>query len=340
MIPTMSRYPSADQGKSPAIPSRRTFLKTGTGLLIALPRIEAVSRAAQQAPTQFQIACMTLPYSQFSFQRALSGLQSAGYKYVAWGTSHREGDGKPVPIIPPDAPPARAKELAARCRDLGLEPLMMFSGIYPEAPEALEVLTRRIQQAEAGGVPQVLTFGHTRGSERQVWVERFKKLGPIARQSGVMIVVKQHGGNTGTGEACAEIVREVADDGVKGRNQRRRPLDIFLYTLGYAEPAYSYQTHWDAVQGLQEAGLRINPRTARCTNIEEVIAYCQALEEHRHALEYDADGVVVKVDSFRWQAALGRQPIIRAGPSPLKFAAQQAVSRCRRSTLAWGAPVR
>jgi sugar phosphate isomerase/epimerase len=211
----MNRQPSAHEGQSPAIPSRRAFLKNGTGLLIALPRIEAVSRVAQQAPTQFQIACMTLPYSQFSLQRALSGIQSAGYKYVAWGTSHREGDGKPVPIMPPDAPPARAKELAARCRDLGLEPLMMFSGIYPEAPEALEVLTRRIQQAEAGGVPQVLTFGHTRGSERQVWVERFKKLGPIARQSGVMIVVKQHGGNTGTGEACAEIIREVADDGVK-----------------------------------------------------------------------------------------------------------------------------
>jgi sugar phosphate isomerase/epimerase len=211
----MNRQPSARQGQSPAIPSRRAFLKNGTGLLIAIPRIEAVSRAAQQTPTQFQIACMTLPYSQFSLQRALSGIQSAGYKYVAWGTSHREGEGKPVPVIPPDAPPAKAKELAARCRDLGLEPLMMFSGIYPEAPEALEVLTRRIQQAEAGRIPQVLTFGHTRGSERQVWVERFKKLGPIARQSGVMIVVKQHGGNTGTGEACAEIIREVADDGVK-----------------------------------------------------------------------------------------------------------------------------
>jgi sugar phosphate isomerase/epimerase len=183
--------------------------------LVALPHVGAVPRAAQQTPTQFQIACMTLPYSQFSLQRALTGIQSAGFKYVAWGTTHRESDGKPVPVMPPDAPPARAKELAARCRDLGLEPLMMFSGIYPEAPEALEVLTRRIQQAEAGGIPQVLTFGHTRGSERQVWVERFKKLGPIARRSGVMIVVKQHGGNTGTGEACAEIIREVADDGVK-----------------------------------------------------------------------------------------------------------------------------
>ena len=34
----------------------------------------------------------------------------------------------------------------------------------------------------------------------------------------------------------------------------RRPLDIFLYTLSYAEPAHSYPTHWDAMQGLQQAG--------------------------------------------------------------------------------------
>src|SRR5438128_1052371 len=47
----------------------------------------------------------------------------------------------------------------------------------------------------------------------------------------------------------------------------RRPLDIFLYTLGYAEPAHPYATHWDAMQGLQQAGLKINPHTARCANL-------------------------------------------------------------------------
>ena len=61
----------------------------------------------------------------------------------------------------------------------------------------------------------------------------------------------------------------------------RRPLDIFLYTLGYTEPAHPYATHWDAMQGLQQAGLKINPRTARCANLDEVIAYCQRLEEQR-----------------------------------------------------------
>jgi sugar phosphate isomerase/epimerase len=157
---------------------------------------------------------MTLPYSQFPLERALRGIKAAGYKYVAWGTTHKEAGGGDVPVIAADAPAEKARELGKRCRGMGLEPLMMFSMIYPEAPDGLTVLTQRIKQAAAGGVPQVLTFGHTQGGNRQVWVERFKKLGPIAREHGVLVVVKQHGGTTGTGQACAEIVREVGDAGV------------------------------------------------------------------------------------------------------------------------------
>jgi sugar phosphate isomerase/epimerase len=205
---------------SSALLHRRAILKAAVASLPAmawhgLPGHAGTAPADTKKATQFQIACMTLPYSQFPLERALTGIRSAGYSYVAWGTTHREKDGKEVPVIAPDAPPAKARELAVRCRDLGLAPLMMFSGIYPEARNAIEVLTSRIRQASAAGMPQVLTFGHTEGSDRSIWTERFKKLGPIARDQGVMIVVKQHGGNTGTGAACAEIVREVADEGVK-----------------------------------------------------------------------------------------------------------------------------
>jgi sugar phosphate isomerase/epimerase len=201
---------------------RRSFLKLGAGLAaagtpaLAAPgrRTEPTERPRRSQPTRFQIACMTLPYAAFPLERALTGIKGAGYEYVAWGTTHRD-DGKDVPVMPTDADPETAKQLGKRCRDLGLKPLMMFSMVYPEAPNALKVLTNRIRQAAAGGVPQVLTFGHTKGGNRRVWVQRFKELGPVARDHGVQIVVKQHGGETGTGAACAAIVREVADDGVK-----------------------------------------------------------------------------------------------------------------------------
>ena len=194
-MPTMNRHSSAGRGQSPAIPSRRTFLKTGTGLLIALPRIEAVSRAAQQAPTQFQIACMTLPYSQFRLQRALSGIQSAGYKYVAWGTTHQGRRWQAGARHASDAPPARAKELAARCRDLGLEPVMMFSGLSRSARRLSRCSRSGSNRPAPAGCRRFSRSAIRKGATHRLWVERFKELGPIARQSGVMIVVKQHGGN-------------------------------------------------------------------------------------------------------------------------------------------------
>jgi sugar phosphate isomerase/epimerase len=171
--------------------------------------------ATRGEPTKFQIACMTLPYAAFPLRRALAGIKSAGYRYVTWGTTHLEDGGKPMHVMPADAPVAKAKELGRTCRDMGLEPLMMFSEIYPEHKDALRVLRHRVLQAEAAGIPQVLTFGHTRGGNDKVWIKRFKELGPVARKHGVLIVVKQHGGNTGTGAACAAITREVADEGIK-----------------------------------------------------------------------------------------------------------------------------
>jgi sugar phosphate isomerase/epimerase len=207
---------------SPQDLTRRGFLGLSATIATAtamFPSRDAILQAAEpntagRRPTEFQHACMTLPYSAFPLERALIGIKAAGYRYVAWGTRHREHNGEQVPVMADDAPPEKAKTLARRCRDLGLEPVMMFSNIYPEHPRGLEVLTHRIQQAAAAGIAQVLTFGHTEGGNKPLWIERFKALGPIARDRGVIVVVKQHGGSTGTGEACAEIIREVNDPGV------------------------------------------------------------------------------------------------------------------------------
>jgi sugar phosphate isomerase/epimerase len=196
--------------------NRRSFLRRAglTGLATAAGPAAAAALQPADNRTQFQIACMTLPYSQFPLQRALAGIRDAGFRYVAWGTTHRE-NGQNVSVLAADAPPARARDLAARCRDLGLEPVLMFSGVYPEAQNGLDVLRQRLLQAAAAGIPQVLTFGHTQGGNHQLWLERFRQLGPVARQNGVLLVVKQHGGETGTGVACARITREVGDAGVK-----------------------------------------------------------------------------------------------------------------------------
>ena len=131
---------------------RRDALKLFAGAA-ALPLAAAPPGGG---PTKFQLACMTLPYANFPLERALKGIASAGYKYVAWGTTHQNSPGRKDPVIAADAPASEAKRLAEHCRSMGLQPVMMFSEIYVAAPESVRVHTRRIEQAAAAGMPFVL----------------------------------------------------------------------------------------------------------------------------------------------------------------------------------------
>jgi sugar phosphate isomerase/epimerase len=142
---------------------------------------------------------------------------------------------------------------------MGLEPLMMFSGIYPEAENGLDVLRQRLMQAAAAGVPHVLTFGHTQGGNRKLWVERFRILGQVARDNGVLLVVKQHGGDTGTGTACAEITREVGDEGVKVNYDAGNVLDY----LG-VDPLPDIKNCADEVRSFCIKDHRLFPKKGDC----------------------------------------------------------------------------
>ena len=102
----------------------------------------------------------------------------------------------------------------------------------------------------------MLTFGHTSGNNRKLWVERFKQLGPIARDHGVMLVVKQHGGETGPGRR-GEIVREVDDAGIKVNYDAGNVMD---YPKGQVNPLDDIKTCADADPQLLHQG---PPRCSR-----------------------------------------------------------------------------
>ena len=187
--------------------TRRSLLTLATAALAA--------PAAAKQPTRFQIACMTHPYSPFSFERSLDGIAAAGYDYVAWGTRHIGPSGKLEELIELDAPRSEALRLAAMCRDRGLEPVMTFSRVYVGAEHSVRDHTRRIEQAAAARIPFVMTFGHIEEGGIEVWIRNLKQLGRIARDHGVSVLIKQHGGNTATGRDCQRIVQDVGDDNVK-----------------------------------------------------------------------------------------------------------------------------
>lgn len=84
-----------------------------------------------------------------------------------------------------------------------------------------------------------------------------------------------------------------------------RPLDIFLYQLGWVEGAPPTTSHWEALQWLGDLGFRINPHIRRLEDVEAVIDYIKSWEDRRDSLDYEIDGLVVKVDDLSLQRSLG-----------------------------------
>ena len=83
-----------------------------------------------------------------------------------------------------------------------------------------------------------------------------------------------------------------------------RPLQIWCHGVLFAE-GRRYRAHSEALDHLRDAGLRVNPATEVVGSLEKVIAFTERWERDRHTIDYEIDGVVVKVDSIAQQDELG-----------------------------------
>ncbi|MBF6560677.1 MAG: NAD-dependent DNA ligase LigA [Candidatus Binataceae bacterium] len=114
-----------------------------------------------------------------------------------------------------------------------------------------------------------------------------------------------------------------------------RPLDIFCHSPGVIE-GLEYSSQWEFLQGIKALGLRINPLTRICAGVAEVIAYWNDLTARRHELDYEADGVVAKVNSFALQNQLGEVSRSPRWAIAYKFKAQQAETVVREIAVQVG----
>ena len=83
-----------------------------------------------------------------------------------------------------------------------------------------------------------------------------------------------------------------------------RDLATFIYAVADEGPI-NVTSQWEFLQWLRACGFSVNPNAKRCTSAREVHEFCAQALAHRDELDYDIDGVVVKVDSFASQDALG-----------------------------------
>jgi DNA ligase (NAD+) len=111
----------------------------------------------------------------------------------------------------------------------------------------------------------------------------------------------------GEGKKTAPNPRNAAAGSLRQKNPQitaSRPLSIWVHGLGHRE-GVDFEGHFEALEWLRTRGFRANPFAARHESIEEVAEVCREWERRRVELDYEIDGIVIKVDSLAQQRRLG-----------------------------------
>jgi DNA ligase (NAD+) len=106
----------------------------------------------------------------------------------------------------------------------------------------------------------------------------------------------------------------------------QRKLDMFLYYL-LVDNREPLREHWQNLEALVKMGFKVNPHRRLCKSFGEMMAFIEEWESKRDSLEYEIDGVVVKVNDIRLWEELGTTAKSPRWAIAYKYAARQATTR-------------
>ena len=109
----------------------------------------------------------------------------------------------------------------------------------------------------------------------------------------------------------------------------QRPLDIFVYRANIPEE-YMFTQHIEVLNFLKKIGFKVNPNIKLCKNINEAINYCQEWIDKKDVLDYEIDGMVIKVNSLNFREKLGSTTRSPRWAIAYKFPAQQVTTKVRK----------
>ncbi len=170
---------------------------------------------------------------------------------------------------------------------------------------------RSIPHTLTGDYPPVL---EVRG-EVYLPLDSFRRMNEERERNGEPLYANPR--NTGAG-----TIRQLDPEVVRDRN-----MEIWTYSLNDTGDSPLPGSHWDALASLESWGFRINDLNRVFDTVDEVCAYYKEMLERRHHWNYEADGLVVKVDSITQQNALsfaGREP---RWAIAYKFPSERATTR-------------
>lgn len=106
-----------------------------------------------------------------------------------------------------------------------------------------------------------------------------------------------------------------------------RSLDAFFYSLFVG--GKERESQWQNLTVMKNSGFKTNPHSRRCSSLEEVIAYYEEWQARRDTLDYEVDGIVIKVDSTAQKKLLGSTAKFPRWAISFKFPARQATTRIK-----------
>jgi DNA ligase (NAD+) len=121
--------------------------------------------------------------------------------------------------------------------------------------------------------------------------------------------------------------RNAASGSLKMQDSRevaRRHLDCYLYYLPGDSP---FETHYDCLMAAKQWGFNISKYMAKCNGIEDIFNFINTMNEARHELPFDIDGIVIKVNSLQQQKLLGYTAKSPRWAIAYKFKAERVLTK-------------
>ncbi len=140
------------------------------------------------------------------------------------------------------------------------------------------------------------------------------------------------------GKKTAPNPRNASAGSLRQKNSQitaERPLSIWVYGAGHSE-GLELRTQWELLEWLRDHGFRTNPHVERLESIEAVAERCAEWERKRIELDYEIDGIVIKVDSFEHQRALGALHDRPRWARAFKWAPMTATTRLNKIAIRVG----
>ncbi len=116
----------------------------------------------------------------------------------------------------------------------------------------------------------------------------------------------------------------------------KRPLDVYIYGLGYAEGKPTPPTHWETMEYLKSLGFKVNPNNRLLSTVDQIEEYYRTWMERQESLPYEADGIVIKINQLDLQEQLGSVGREPRWAIAYKFPAVQGTTRLKGIEISVG----